>query len=87
MASVLIKVVGWDDGRAWQKNVAWSRKMMIKLLRESTPMGITDAKRLIRGVLAREVDEILLEDSSCIGAFRHHLESLGATVELVSRAT
>ena len=78
MASVLIKVVGWDDESVWTKNVAWARNSMIKMLRESTPMGITDAKRLIRGVLAKEVDEILL--AGCGKTFFQPLRSIGASV-------
>ena len=86
MATVLVKVLAWDDSLARPSSVGYVRDSLIGLLRESTSIGLTDAKRLIRSVLTREVNEIVVETFPLALVFQNRLESLGATVELVSRS-
>lgn len=83
MNSVVLRIVSWDSALAWSSDVAWVRTTLIHQLRECTPIGHIEAKRLIRGLLEDRTGEILLVRPAGVNSMRHVLESLGAVVELV----
>lgn len=62
--------------------IAHSRGMLVSLLRSSTPMTQTEAKRMVKAVLSKEAFELPLADAKVHNAMRHALQSIGAEVEV-----
>lgn len=73
----------WDQSAAWTDNIPWARKNLIGLLRESTPVTHTEAKRLVRDVLDRKLSEIELTNSVYAESMAQTLRAIGATVEVL----
>jgi len=82
MQSVVLKVVAWNQSKAWTDNIAHTRGMLVSLLRSSTPMTHTEAKRMVKAVLAKESSELPLADAKFYNSMRHALQSIGAEVEV-----
>jgi hypothetical protein len=57
--------------------------MLVRMLRESSPLSHVQARRLVRAVLAGAETDLPLRDPSLIQAIRHALQSIGADVHLV----
>ena len=83
MSTTILRVTAWDRSQAWTDNVAHTRNILIRMLRESSPLGHVQAKRLVRAVLAGTETDLPLDDSALAQPMRHALQSIGAEVELV----
>ena len=86
MSPVTIKILSWDKSEGWTRNQGHARDSMVGMLRESTSIRQTEAKRLIRAVLSGQVSEIVVENISVALGIQNRLESLGASVEIVGRS-
>ncbi len=82
MQSVVLKIAEWDSAKAWTSNTAHIKSMLVDLVRKSTPMSHTEAKRLIRAVFAHQSSELLLVNAEFYNAIRSALQSVGAQVEV-----
>jgi hypothetical protein len=82
MNAVVLRVVGWNKGKAWTDNISHTRGMLIGLLRESTALSHLEAKRLVKAILAGEASELPLANPRFYNSMRHALESIGAEVEI-----
>jgi len=91
MPTSFVKILSWDSSQAISSNPGTSRAFvrdsLVGILVESNSMHRTDAKRLIRAVLAQESWEIPISDLRDFEVIRNRLESLGATVSSPLRST
>lgn len=84
-ASATLVVEGWDRSRAWFPGTeSYVKNMLLKHLQLSSPMPRTEAKRMVKQLLARELLSVALVDGQYAHAMRHWLESLGAQVQIVA---
>ena len=85
-APVILRVTEWDESKAWTRDTAHTRNMLVNILRSSTPMSNLEAKRLIKAVLSKQSGEIELVDGTSYANMCHALQSIGAVVEAIPRA-
>jgi hypothetical protein len=53
------------------------------MLRSATAISNVEAKRLIKAILAKEANELYLENGAAYASVCHALQSIGAEVEAV----
>lgn len=82
MESVLLKITEWSSAKSWTADIAHTKSMLTDLVRKSTPMSHTEAKRLIRAVFAQQATELLLVNGEFFNPIRSALQSVGAQVEV-----
>lgn len=82
-ASATLIIRGWDTSRAWFPGMeGYVKKMLMKYLQISSPMARSEAKSIVRRLLAREALEVELVDGQYANSMSHWLESIGAQVEI-----
>lgn len=81
--AVVLRVLSWDDAKAWSRDIPHTREMLVGMLRAAAAISNVEAKRLIKAVLAKEVDELYLERGVAYANMCHALQSIGAEVEAV----
>jgi len=84
---MILQIRGWDKSRAWTDDVAHVRGILVRMLRESSPLSHVQAKRLVRAILAGAETDLPLHDPYLIQAIRHALQSIGADVRLIPPST
>ena len=75
-------VTGWDSKMRWVGPGAWGRRPLTNALILCTTLQNTDAKRLARRLLSRELTEFEIADLEKAKYVAHILESLGARIEI-----
>jgi hypothetical protein len=80
-------VRAWDPKMRWVGPGAWGRRPLTDALLRCTTLQDTEAKRLTRRLLNRELIEFSIADREKAQYVAHILESLGATVEVRLDAT
>ena len=83
MHATILRVTTWDRSRAWTDDVAHTRNILVRMLRESSSLGHIQAKRLVKAVLAGTETDLPLQDATLAQPMRHALQSIGADVQLV----
>jgi len=81
MELVVLKITDWNPALGWSSDVAHTKSMLVGLVRQSTALSHTEAKRLIKAVFARQVSELVLANGQFYNAIRSALQSEGAQVE------
>jgi hypothetical protein len=82
MQSVVLKIAGWDSARSWTADIAHIKNILTTLIRRSTPMSHTEAKRLKGAVFSQQSSELLLVNAELDNPIRSALQSVGAQVEV-----
>jgi hypothetical protein len=75
-------VTAWDPKMRWVGPGAWGRRPLTDALIRCTTLQKTDAKRLARRLLSRELTEFTIADLEKAKYVAHILESLGAKIEI-----
>ncbi len=86
MICIIIK--NWDAEKSWAKCTGWHKERLADYLSKNALNSNTEAKRLSRKILGKEVNEINLPNLSSIDAAEYivqMLESLGAEVEVIEK--
>jgi len=81
METVVLKVTDWNSALGWSTDIAHTKSMLVGLVRQSTSLSHTEAKRLIKALFARQVSELVLVNGQFYNAIRSALQSVGAQVE------
>ncbi len=81
METVGRKVTGWNSAWGWSTDITHTKSMLVGLVRQSTSLSHTEAKRLIKALFARQVSELVLVNGQFYNAIRSALQSVGAQVE------
>jgi hypothetical protein len=75
-------VLAWNQDARWVGPGAWSRKQLTNALLDCTGLQITEAKRLTRRLMNKELLEFPIVSATEAGHLLHILESQGARVEV-----
>jgi hypothetical protein len=79
----LFAVTGWNPHMRWVGPGAWGKRPLTDALIQCTSLQSTDAKRLARRLLSRELVEFAIVDREGKAKYvAHILESLGAKTEI-----
>jgi hypothetical protein len=78
----IFAVTAWDPKMRWVGPGAWGRRPLTDALIRCTTLQSTDAKRLARRLLGRELLEFAIADLEKAKYVAHILESLGAKIEI-----
>ncbi len=82
-APAVLIVKGWDTSRAWFPGMdGYVKEMLMKYLQISSPMARSEAKSIVKRLLAKELLEVELVDGQYASSLRHWLESIGAQIEV-----
>lgn len=81
MATVMLKVTDWNPALGWSSDVAHTKNMLVGLIRRSTSLSHTEAKRLTKALFAGQASELVLTNGQFYSAIRSALQSAGAQVE------
>lgn len=81
METVVLRIIDWNPALGWSSDVAHTKGMLVGLVRKSTALSHTEAKRLIKAVFARQLSELVLTNGQLYNAIRSALQSEGAQVE------
>jgi hypothetical protein len=82
----LFAVTGWNPEMRWVGPGAWGRRPLTDALIRCTALQGTDAKRLARRILSKELVEFAIVDREKAKYLAHILESLGAKIEIRSNS-
>jgi aspartate aminotransferase-like enzyme len=82
-APATLEVIAWDQSRAWFPEMkSYVRDMLLKYLQLSTPMSRTQAKKIVKQLISKQLITVVLEDGQYADGMRHWLESIGAQVQV-----
>ena len=80
---VLVRIIRWDEQRAWTDDIEHARRLLISSFRASGCASNLETKRLIKAIIAKQATEIFLPNGTYYSSIRHCLQSIGAEVEVV----
>jgi len=79
-----LRVIARDSHRAWTDNIAHTRNILVSMLRAASPIGLREAKRLIKSVIAGEPAILVVHEPNYVQPIRNALQSIGVEVEVVA---